>query len=137
MLREEQRLMQFMSPEHVTTMNALLEESADVRAAACELDRDYVLAYRLSDALDGRMEHWTMTLGPDGVRFALEPAAAPDLEVQAAYAEMIRSVQRARAGEPPETELTPVGDLAVLERIAPVYAVAQQVATVAVEFPEV
>ena len=136
-MREEQRQMRFMSPEHVSTMNRLLAESADVRAAAATLDRDYVLAYRLTDAPGGGVAHWTMTLGPAGVRFALAAAPASDVEMHADYRDMVRMVQATRAGETPKGDVLTVGDTEVLARIAPVYAVAQQVATVDVEFAEV
>ena len=129
--------MLFMSADHVSAMNDLLASSDAVRSAATRLDRTYVLAYVLSDAPHGGSEHWTLTLGPDGVRFGLDAPAGADVVTRADYAAMIRATKASRAGQQVDEDIVMDGDPAVVERIAPVFAVAQQVATLDVEFPDV
>lgn len=130
--------MLFMSAEHVSAMNDLLSSSDEVRSAIARLDRTYVLAYDLSAAPDGGSEHWTMTLGPDGVRFDLDaPAGAADIVTKADYSAMIRATKASRAGERADEDIAVDGDPTVLERIAPVLALAQQVATLDVQWPDV
>jgi hypothetical protein len=124
-----------MSHEHVDAMNTVLARSTEVAAECQKLDRTYVVAYRLAHR-DGATEHWTMALGPAGVRFGLAPLADPDLCFVADYEDMLEATKAGRAGA--ATDLTPTmeGDTTVMERIGAAFALARGVATLDVEFPE-
>jgi hypothetical protein len=125
----------FMSPEHVATMNAILDTDAAVRKACAELEKPLTMGYELSDGPGGETVYWSMTF-TDTVRFGLEKTDA-DLLFTGDWANMIRATMSSRQGKPVDPGVVPVGDMGVLQAIGPVFALAQGVATVPVEFPEV
>ena len=127
--------MQFMSPEHVAAMNEILAGDPGVRTLAAALDREYRLLYELRDGPHGSTEYWSLTLGPQGVRFGLAPVNAPDLTLRAGYYPMVASSRAAREGRAAEADIVTDGDPSVMERVGPVFARAQSVATLDVEFP--
>jgi hypothetical protein len=127
----------FMSPEHVDAMNGLLAASDEIAEACSDLDRAYTLHYHLTGAPGGTEAHWTMTFDSAGVRFGLDRPSSADLVVESDYGEMIRSTIETRAGKQPTKQPPMTGDLGVLEKIGPAFAVARSVATIDVEFPDV
>jgi hypothetical protein len=126
----------FMSDEHVQLMNSRLAASPEVASAAGTMDRSYELAYELHDPKAERTEYWLMHLGPDGVWFALEPSESADLTFVGDYRRMVEASRKARSGEQSDPGVEPIGDLTVLQTVAEVFAVAQQVGTVPVTWPE-
>lgn len=125
----------FMSPEHVARMNAILAADEAVRRACSELDAPVMLAYALADGPGGETVHWTMSF-TDTVRFGLEAVEA-DLLFTGDWQRMIRASKASREGSPQGPGVIPVGDLTLLETVGPVFALAQGVATIPVEFPDV
>jgi hypothetical protein len=126
--------MLFMSAEHVATMNDLLAASAEVAAATQALDRQYLIVYELDR--DGRLERWSVTLGPGELRFGLGEAGQPDLRLTGDWRRAVAASRLAREGQASDPGLAMEGDIGVLERLAPILAAAQSVATVAVEWPD-
>ena len=126
---------EFMSPEHVDRMNALLAGSEELRAACAGLAAPRVMAYRLADGPAGRTVHWRM-LFHDTVRFELTEGPAEVVYV-GDWAQMIRAARAGRDGAVVDPGLRVEGDPAVLTEIAPVMELARDVATVPVDFPEV
>ena len=126
---------QFMSAEHVAAMNTLLADSAEVREAGIALGRTYRLAYVLSDGRDGGDEHWLMSLGPAGVRFALEPEPDADITFRADWRAIVDTSKAAREGRDLDPGVTVEGDVTVLATVAPAFAAAQRVATLEVDWP--
>lgn len=125
----------FMSQEHVAAMNAILEKDASVRAACAELEKPLTMGYELTDGPDGETVYWSMTF-TDTVRFGLEKTDA-DLLFAGDWARMVRASKSHRDGEPTDPGVVPVGDRGVLQATQRVFALAQAVATMPVEFPEV
>jgi len=125
----------FMSPEHVAAMNAILEKDAAVRAACAELEKPVTMAYELADGPDGDTVWWSMTF-TDTVRFGLEKTDA-DLLFTGDWKRMVRASKSSRDGDATDPGVVPVGDLAVIQATGRVFALAQAVATVPVEFPEI
>jgi hypothetical protein len=129
--------MLFMSVEHIAAMNDLLAGSPAVKAAAANLDRDYSMEYQLTDSPTGSMAYWVMRFGPDGVEFSLTPSASPDVVFRGTWRAAIAEARAAREGGEADAGIEMSGDPAVLEIIAPVFAAAQQVATMQVSWPEI
>jgi hypothetical protein len=125
----------FMSPEHVAAMNAILEGDAAVRTACAELEKPFTMGYALSDGPHGETVYWAMTF-TDTVRFSLEKTDA-DLLFTGDWARMVRASRDNRSGQATDPGVEAVGDLNVLQTIGPVFALAQAIATIPVEFPEV
>jgi hypothetical protein len=125
----------FMSPRHVAQMNAILERDEAVRRACAELETPVTMGYELADGPDGETVHWSMSFG-DTVRFGLEKVDA-DLLFCGDWKRMVRASRASRDGNPEDPGVVPVGDLALLETVGPVFALAQGVATIPVEFPDV
>jgi hypothetical protein len=125
----------FMSPEHIAVMNDLLERSDAVRAACLELDEPFTMGYELEDGPDGNTVHWSMAFA-ETVRFSLDKVDA-DLLFRGDWARMVRATRDSREGRPTDPGVEAVGDMAGFQKVAPVFAVAQSVATVPVEFPDV
>jgi len=125
----------FMSPEHVAAMNAILEKDDAVRTACAELEKPLTMGYALSDGPDGETVYWAMTF-TDTVRFSLEKVDA-DLLFTGDWTRMVRASRDSRGGQTTDPGVEAVGDLAVLQSTGRVFALAQAVATVPVEFPEV
>jgi hypothetical protein len=125
-----------MSAEHVGEMNRLLAESEKVKQAARRLDREYVIVYDLANAPAGDPEHWVMTLAPEAVFFGLQPVERADVRISADWHQMVAASRAAREGNASSPPTTTSGDAAVLTRIAEVFAVARQVSTVPVDWPE-
>lgn len=128
--------MLFMSPEHVATMNELLDASAEVRAACSVLPQPRVMAYALEDGPDRRTVHWAMSFH-DTVRFSLDPAAEPDVLLRGDWRRMMRASEVNRRGETADPGVTVEGNVGVLAEIGPVLELARSVATLDVEFPQV
>ena len=128
----------FMSPGHIDRMNELLGDSAEVAAACARLDRDYAIAYKLSDGPGGTV-YWTLRFDREaGASFSLEPPVHADLTHVCGWAEAIRRSRAAREGDQAaEPVLETRGDPSVTERVAEAYSVAQSVATIPTVFPEV
>lgn len=127
----------FMSREHVQQMNRLLEESSEVAAACRALERDYVVAYELSDGPDGAV-FWVMRFDRrTGVKFSLAPPQDADVTYVGDWAEAIQAGRAAREGRSFEPSMQLRGDTSVLATVADAYAAAQQAATVPVQFPDV
>ena len=124
-----------MSPEHVAIMNARLLDADAVRAACAELEKPLTLGYELTDGPDGETVFWTMAF-EDTVRFSLDSEPA-DLLFKGDWARMIRTTMASRRGEQDDPGLETVGDLEVMTTVAPAFAAAQAVGTVAVQFPDV
>jgi hypothetical protein len=124
-----------MSPEHEAAMNQLLDGADSVRAACVELDEPFILGYELTDGPDGETVYWSMTFD-DTVRFGLDKVEA-DLLFRGDWARMVRASKGSRDGTPTDPGVVAIGDMAAFQKVAPVFAVAQSVATVPVEFPEV
>lgn len=130
--------MEFMSQEHVDAMNALLDGSAEVQAAAGEQARDYVLVYELTDGPDeGATVYWELRLGPDGTRFALTPNPAADLRFSGDWHTAVTAIARSRRGEQvDDAGLITAGDAeAVMAAVGRTFAVARGVATLDATFP--
>lgn len=125
----------FMSPEHIALMNALLEDNAAVRAECALLLKPLTLGYELVDGPRGETVYWSMAF-TDTVRFGLEQVDA-DLLFRGDWGRMLRASKSARDGGQEDPGVAPVGDLEVLTTIGPAFAVAQSVATVPVQFPDV
>ena len=128
---------EFMSPAHVDRMNELLAASQEVAGACAGLDRDYVVAYELTDGPGGTV-HWVLRFDRvDGARFSLAPPPYPDLTYVGDWASTIRGARAVRDGTGDEPWLETRGDPSVIEHVAVAYATAQRTATVEVEFPDV
>lgn len=125
----------FMSPEHVAAMNRKLASSAEVREAGEVLHRTYTMSYVLSGGRDGVDEHWLMSLGPDGVQFALEPKADADIVFRGDWRRMVDASKAAREGCQLDPGVTVEGDVGVVTAVEHVFATAQQVATMEVDWP--
>lgn len=128
--------MEFMSEQHVASMNALLEDAPEVREACAGLSRPRTMAYRLTSGPTGADVHWTLSFS-DTARFSLQEHPAPDICFVGDWRRMIQASQSARTGEPLDPQLDIEGDAAVLAEIGPVMEIARAVATVPVEFPAV
>ncbi|GAB3378050.1 hypothetical protein [Amycolatopsis echigonensis] len=128
----------FMSQEHIDRMNELLGDSAEVAAACARLDRDYAIAYELSDGPGGTV-YWTLRFDREaGASFSLEPPVHADVTYLSDWAEAIRFSRAAREGaQAAEPVLETRGDPSVTERVAEAYSVAQSTATLPTVFPEV
>jgi hypothetical protein len=124
----------FMSPEHVAVMNARLGASEELARAAAGLTRSYVMAYRLTDARTGRVEHWVLHFAPHGVWFSLEPSETADLTFVGDYQRMIDTT-RSR-GDEDAAGLEVIGDTGMLDAVADVFALAHAVGAVPVTWPE-
>jgi hypothetical protein len=127
-----------MSQEHIEAMNRLLAESDEVTAAAHALDREYVLAYELTDGpRDGATVHWRMGLGPDGTSFALAPSPRADVLLRGDWHTALTAMAHSRrTGEPTDEGLTVDGDVeALMAQVGEQFAVARKVATLDTEFP--
>ncbi|WP_224388330.1 hypothetical protein [Pseudonocardia sp. ICBG1293] len=129
----------FMSGEHVVRMNDLLRRSPDVREACAALDRDYTIAYELHDAPDGGTVYWVLAFERGtGARFSLEPSGTADLTYVGGWRAAIRAARAARAGRTSDEDPFELrGDPSVPARIAGAYRVAQRVATIGTELPDV
>ena len=125
----------FMSPEHVARMNEILEGDAAVRSACAELPQPYTLGYALSGGPGGRPVHWTVTF-TDTVRFSLEPRDT-DLLLSGDWASVVRASRAQREGEVVDPGVSASGDLAVMQAVSPLLALAGGVATIPVTFPDV
>jgi hypothetical protein len=125
----------FMSEEHVSRMNAILDKDEAVRRACADLDRVITMGYELADGPGGETVYWSMTFA-DTVRFGLERPEA-DLVFVGDWKRMVSASRATRGGKPEDPGVQAVGDLTVLEQVGPVFALAQAVATVPVEFPDV
>lgn len=128
--------MEFMSADHVSAMNALLEDAPQVRKACAGLSGDRSMAYRLVDGPDGAEVHWTVTF-TDTVRFFLTEHVTPDVLFVGDWRQMIRASKANRNGEQLDPGVSIVGDSAVLAEIGPVLETARSVATVPITFPDV
>ncbi|WP_308819398.1 hypothetical protein [Pseudonocardia alni] len=128
-----------MSSEHVSRMNDLLASSPDVRESCAALDRDYTIAYELHDGPDGGTVHWVLAFERGtGARFSLVPARTADLTYVGAWTAAIRTTRAARAGATSDEDTFELrGDPSVPGRIADAYRVAQRVATIESELPDV
>jgi dienelactone hydrolase len=124
----------YMGREHVARMNALLDGALRQECAA--FDRDVHLHYEIGDDPE-RIGSWTVTVGPSGVRFALdEQPDDPAIVVRDTYAALAAAAAATRAGEDPGPD--PEHDLRDPEAFAlasAVIAAARAIATVDVRFP--
>lgn len=129
--------MLFMSADHVAAMNDLLAGSDAVKAAASSLDREYAMEYQLTDSPTGDMAYWVMRFSADGVSFGLTPSVDPDIVFRGAWRDAVAEARASREGrDDGSSSIEMTGEPAVLEAIAPVFAAAQQVATLQVDWPE-
>ena len=128
--------MEFMSAEHVATMNAILQDDAAVRAACSGLSRPWVMSYVLADGPGGSYVYWTVTFG-ETMQFSLDEAPAADVRLVGDWKQVVRSSSGARRGEELDPGVSIEGDTAALAEIGPVLEVGRAVATVPVEFPPV
>jgi hypothetical protein len=126
---------QFMSAEHVAAMNVTLADSAEVREASSALERTYTMAYVLSDGREGRDEYWLMSLGPDGVHFALDHKPDASVIFRGDWRTMVEASKAGREGRQVDPGVTVEGDAGVLDAVATVFATAQRVATLEVDWP--
>jgi len=125
----------FMSPEHVARMNELLAESASVRDACAELDRDYEIAGELRDGPEGTV-HWVIRLDRKyGASMSLDPPRAADLTYLGDWSTTIREAKAAREGRRSGPIYDLRGDPTTMTRVSKAYAAAQAVATIRTEFP--
>jgi hypothetical protein len=128
--------MEFMSPEHVDAVNAIVAEDQSVRAACARLPRPRVVAYRLTNGPDGADVHWTASFA-DTLVLSLTEAPASDVQIHGEWADMIRSARANREGQATNPDLTIGGDHSVLGEIGPIMELARPFATLPVEFPDV
>jgi hypothetical protein len=126
--------MEFMSAEHVDTMNALLADAPTVREACGRLSRPYVIAYRLSDGPGGQDVHWTLTFD-ETVQFGLTEHPHPDVVIVGDWTDMIAATVSSRTGAPREPNVTYEGDPDALKMTDPALEAARAIATVDVDFP--
>ena len=124
----------FMSAEHVAAMNAVLAADGTVRAACAALAKQVTIAYELSDGPGGTTVYWSIAFA-ETVRFGLEPTAA-DLVLRGDWARMVHAAKANRQGQVEDPAVLPVGDVTVMQAVAPVFALASNVATLPVVFPE-
>lgn len=125
----------FMSPEHVERMNQLLAQSAEVLSACAALDRDYELAYELSDGPEGTV-YWVLRFDRrKGAAFSLVRPRDADVTFLGNWREVINASQRTRDDGEPPPELDTRGDASALDRVAAAYEAAQRAATIASTFP--
>jgi hypothetical protein len=124
-----------MSPEHVAVMNEILEDNEAVRDQCALLEKPLTLGYELVDGPGGETVYWSMAF-TDTVRFGLEQVDA-DLLFRGDWARVVRASKSGREGRQDDAGVVPVGDLEVLATVGPAFAVAQSIATVPVQFPEV
>jgi hypothetical protein len=125
-----------MSKEHVAAMNERLREDEGVRAECGKLGRPYAMAYRLSDGPVGETVHWTMSFD-DTVQFSLDEHPSPDISFVGDWSRMVRASAANRKGEQLDPGVRLEGDVSVMETVGPVFAKAQSVATLPVDFPDV
>jgi acetylornithine deacetylase/succinyl-diaminopimelate desuccinylase-like protein len=128
----------FMSPEHVALANARLATAQDVRRETAKLDRDYRIAYALSDGPGGATVHWQMGFDRGGTAWLAlgAPATPADVTIRSDYRAMVLASKAAREGRRVPDPSTKEGDTTILQRIAPALAAARAAATVDVTFPE-
>lgn len=128
-------LPRFMGPEHVTAMNALLK--GRLRDECAPFDRDCRMHYEIVGDPDG-IRSWTVTVGPDGVRFGLDEAEQnPVIVVRATYRELAAAAQATRAEKesPPDSSDYDLRDPEMFTRMVEVIEASRAIATVAVRFP--
>lgn len=129
--------MEFMSPEHVTAMNAVLASSDAVRSAARLLPQTVLVAYELRRESVSELVHWTLELGPQGARFGLEPPAQEaDIVLRGSWGVVVGASREARLGREVDTQLELSGDVEVLAAAQDLFRVVREVATVDVDFPD-
>jgi hypothetical protein len=127
---------EFMSEDHVATMNALLHAAPTVRSECAKLDRPYVIAYELLEGPAGETLHWHVAF-EETVQFGLVGHPAPDVIVTMAWRDMVLSSAAGRRGEEHDTDAVVDGDQDALVLTAPAFAAARAVATVPLTFPTV
>jgi pimeloyl-ACP methyl ester carboxylesterase len=127
---------QFMSPEHVAIANARLAAAPGVRAECAKLDRDYRIAYVLSDGPGGATVHWQMGFDRGGTAWLAlgAPSAKADVTIRGDYDAMVRASKATREGKSAPAAFETEGDPGTLQRIAPALVAARAAATVDVEF---
>lgn len=125
----------FMSEKHVAAMNEVLAHDEQVRHACSQLGRPVTITWELAHGPEGAAVHWSMTFG-DTVRFGLAPVDA-DVRFVGDWTRMVRAARAGRDGQSLDPELEVVGDYAVFEAVALVFALAKSAATMPVEFPDV
>ncbi|HET8881062.1 MAG TPA: hypothetical protein VFM56_02715 [Solimonas sp.] len=126
----------FMSPQHVETMNRLLDADAGSRAECAKLDRRYWLVYELADR--ERTVWWSVAFDPQrGVRFSLAPPAPhePAMRLCGEYRAVVQATQRIKRGEAVDEPVTTHDEAGVLAIITPAFAAAGRAATIATTFP--
>lgn len=128
--------MEYMSAAHVAAMNAILADSATVKAACAQLDGPRVLSFALTDGPGGETVHWAISFR-ETVRFDLAEEPAPDVRIIADWARMIRASQAAREGREEDIGMATEGATEVLAEVNHVFETARAVATIPVDFPPV
>ncbi len=130
--------MLFMSNEHIDLMNNLLAASPDIRSAISKLQQETIVTYELSNGPDGQTVYWTSSYAPDEFRLSLAPPSRPaDITHRADWAQMVRAAKANREGRQVETEVQTIGDQQAFARVAHIFELGRQVATVDCEFPDV
>jgi hypothetical protein len=127
-----------MSTEHVTAMNHLLQDSAEIRQMCGNLDRDYLVLYSLGGGPAGATVFWQVHFSRSaGLTFELgAPSDPADVTIKGDYHAMVRATKATREGRKLDNPTTMEGDPTVLQKVSEVLAAARRVATVDVRFPE-
>ena len=125
----------FMSAEHVAAMNELLRDAPEVRDVCSVLDREHVMAYRLTGGPDGRDVLWSVIFG-DTVQFELRDDDAPDVLLVGDWGAMIRTLHDARSGSATSPDLTLTAEPEVFARLNAIFDIARPVAMVDTALPD-
>lgn len=128
--------MEFMSADHIATMNALLRDAPTVRAACARLGQPRVLSYYLTDGPGGEPVHWTVTFG-ETVQFSLAEASTSDVRFVGDWTRMIQAARASQNGDKADSGVSLEGDHSVFAEINAVLETARAVATVDVDYPPV
>jgi len=128
----------FMSPEHVSVMNARLAASGETKQACAALEKDGVLAFRLTDEDTGETIWWQMRFSrTEGASFALQQPDSPaDLTLSCGYWAMVEGMKAQQAGRSTGPDMESVGDDSLMTRIAAAFAAARTAATIPIEWPQ-
>lgn len=125
----------YMSAEHLSAMNGILQQDADSKLECSKLGRDYQLTYELDN--DGTTVWWTIEMNRErGVQFHLAPPIGQaDTHYRGKYWAMIDATRRSRAGEAVDLPLEMTGDPGIFAVIGPALAAARKAATLDSDIP--
>ena len=131
----------FMGPTHVMKMNRLMAADEATRKACAELERPWLLAYELANALNGDTEWWLLQFDPqDGCWFELAPPPRePDLVFKGDYVAYIDFIKAAKDGKASleDEPVERIGDLSMLETVGPAFAAGRAAAAMPAQMPNI